>query len=343
MIRGGPLDPYAGSDAWQQAGNSASSPADPPAYPPERVVWLLGAGFSQPLGGPLFQNFFSDNVAAWVRAWTSVHKTGDKIQPEHLARFYDEGKKAGRWEDAEEFMALLEQADDPQEAVPKQFLRQVKPVDFPNDLAYSDLRKRVRFYAAIATSHFVDRIQGDLPEGWHPFERWIDSLQEHDAIISFNYDRVIEELANRASKQVRLTKLHGTVPARNTLLEKLAAWDYLPGISIPGPGKQTEALKSQEWQAAAATLRAAEHLVVVGYSFPPSDSLAASFILSNCSASRVTLILGPDPAGDRVKGMFERALGVRTSNPRLLSQQYLTEGTARLNNGAFRHPWPPRP
>jgi hypothetical protein len=72
----------------------------------ERVVWLLGAGFSKPLGGPLFRDFFSNGMAAWVSAWAEKHGA-PTIVPQEIVGTYERGVRTGRWSDAEDFISVM--------------------------------------------------------------------------------------------------------------------------------------------------------------------------------------------------------------------------------------------
>ena len=44
------------------------------------------------------------------------------------------------------------------------------------------------------------------------------------------------------------------------------------------------------WRNAAGALRAADHIYLVGYSLPPGDSAALTFLVTNCDRRRVTII-----------------------------------------------------
>jgi hypothetical protein len=305
------------------------------------VVWLLGAGFSKPLGGPLFTSFFSPTVAAWVSAWGRKYRA-PKIVPEEIVETYKRGQKLGRWSDAEEFMALVEQAAEPSGDMARHFWQGASAMQVVGQQGFESYRNRVSTYAAVATSHFVPNADEKyLSESWQPYERWIETLNEHDSVITFNYDRVVETLQERAKRSVRLIKLHGGVPLHDELVRAVAENRGVPSILVPGHRKliaSHEEAKS-EWEQAAAALRVADHLVIVGYSFPPSDSLAAAFVLKNSAAGVVSIVLGLDDAAARVQGMFRRTLDIPAINSGLLAQQYLTEGTVRpLSNGRFRHP-----
>jgi hypothetical protein len=80
-------------------------------------------------------------------------------------------------------------------------------------------RLRLSQYIAIATSYFVNRIEGPepLPDRWRAYKKWTETLTGNDFIISFNYDRVFEELSRRCNKHTDFVKLYGTVPEFNDL------------------------------------------------------------------------------------------------------------------------------
>jgi hypothetical protein len=100
----------------------------------KRIVWLLGAGFSAPLGAPLFRDLISERTLNQLRRWpdfatqkTLIHAPADgngnsfihEIDAFQLAKIvcllYSQGlgtENAGTrlWTDAEQFLDLLELA-----------------------------------------------------------------------------------------------------------------------------------------------------------------------------------------------------------------------------------------
>jgi hypothetical protein len=180
-----------------------------------------------------------------------------------------------------------------------------------------------------------------LPELWNLYADWMSCLTEHDHVVSFNYDRVVEELANRANRphELKITKLHGTVPSPDNLIAKINAGQAVDGISMPGPNKveSAQSTLAAAWKDAEEALSKAERLVVVGYSFPVSDPYARSFVLKHSRANAVEIVLGRGAAGDELAEMFRRQGVTTVVNTNQYSQVYLAEGTARPADGRFRH------
>jgi hypothetical protein len=112
-------------------------------------------------------------------------------------------------------------------------------------------------------------------------------------------------------------------------VEIVKAKSPVESICMPGPGKLARAeneLKDR-WEAAGSVLRGARRLVIIGYSFPPSDTEALGFFLRNCGAEYVEIVLGPGAPGHAVEEMTRRHLSDSVQNTKMWSQQYLTEGT----------------
>lgn len=306
----------------------------------ERVVWLLGAGFSKPLGGPLFSELLSENTGRWVRAWLSSRGL-DIPDLEDAVFKFDYGRSSRLWANAEECLSLVDEAR----------TNDVARVVVGNGTALptGEIEKLgfvLRRFVAAATSHFVDQAErsSELPEAWEPFRSWAKSLSEADSIISFNYDRVVELLLKRAEKNLTPLKLHGTVPS--DLCAEIRDGNDISTIATPGPGKMRHMRGPDHegtWRKAEKVLQQAERLIVIGYSFPVSDPVVRSFVLSKCEATKVDIVVGPDECGDTIAGMFARFIDPKdVRNTRLTAQQFLAEGTARLSVERFNH-WLPHP
>jgi hypothetical protein len=195
-------------------------------------------------------------------------------------------------------------------------------------------------YMAIATSAFTYRMdeEASTPERWMTYVDWMRSLPDGDAIISFNYDRVVEIVRDREKREISLVKLHGSVPEAKALEGLVKQGRPVDSIKVPGPLKIAD-LDSQVWKDAAEHLRTATRLVVVGYSFPESDPFGRNFILKHCEARWVIAVLGRDKCtdGPRVAQMFKR-MGIDSEDSGQYAQEYLSEGTAKLDkSGRFVH------
>ena len=170
-------------------------------------------------------------------------------------------------------------------------------------------------------------------EAWQPYMRWAKSRRKSDAIITFNYDEVVEKLGAAPDVQ-HISQESVMLPMRNALDPDLCqvfkvhgsvkwAYDdrngrepfkhfgniqgftledgYRPLIATPGITKKTHCDNALEniWRAAMTKLRSAEVVVFMGYRFPPSDSFARTSILAALQQNesvhlRIHTVLGPD-------------------------------------------------
>ena len=157
-----------------------------------------------------------------------------------------------------------------------------------------------------------------------PYRSWAKELSPLDALVTFNYDRVLERLdlyvidpaspVEHASK-ANVFKLHGSVdwqvkpgpdsrPRQFIRTENpenaLAVIGPMIGIATPGPTKKlaTEWLE-KIWTPALKRINKAEVIVFVGYRFPPSDAEAREKLLVAITENKsqhveLHIVLGPD-------------------------------------------------
>ncbi|WP_168566855.1 hypothetical protein [Crateriforma spongiae] len=92
---------------------SKRSPNRPPS---NRQVWILGAGFSQPLGGPLFEHVFSNAYLQLAESVARRECTSDQLRSLKVSTWraattvYAEGRKSGFWQNAEQFLQVANDA-----------------------------------------------------------------------------------------------------------------------------------------------------------------------------------------------------------------------------------------
>jgi hypothetical protein len=321
-----------------------------------KTVWLLGAGFSRALGGPLFTDLISIPTARWVSAWVGMHGGLNLKSREYTfddcVKIYVQGVNSGLWKNAEDCITLLDRAQ--KESMVATVINSAfggEQVGVPDNLKLhvseklplrlDDVFARFTQFLAIATSHYVPD-SDDLPEAWRPFENWMDTLGPDDTIISFNYDLVVETLKRIKNRACKVIKLHGTTPEPEALMELVRENRPVRSICVPGPSKLAASRDELEpyWKTAELALREAQRLVVIGYSFPVSDALSLDFVLRHSEAVRVDIVLGPDtpenPDGARVCGYFTH-LRDKVADMNRYAQTYFTEGTARSRDGKFMH------
>jgi len=313
---------------------------------PNYTVWVLGAGFSRSLDGPLLQDFFSTTLRP--RVYRLVERLGGALPRadlDVLERAYWGGDAGASgqipvgqpWRDPEEFLAWLDTAyADPQSreaGVMKEAGHDSRRVEM--------LRSMARRYIAIATDEFVAEDWRPLQrvERWRPYFDWARRVRDRtDVVITFNYDRVVESASagmieprlpsDRGGNRPWLLKLHGSVNWRqgtNGVIgehEKsgiaLVNDSHDPVIGVPGPSKfaaTTGDLRSL-WVDATECMKLVSRIVFVGFRFPPGDSEARRQLLDAITANEnpdlhVHVVLGPttnDPQIVRVEKLLERAL-----------------------------------
>lgn len=206
-----------------------------------KTVWILGAGFSYSLGGPLLDDVFSRSLLR--RVTPRLPGLIDVLDERALSRLhslfgkYDDptgrwlASAGGRpWRDAEEFLAALDAAADDRNSHWAGVLSRSTPIEPAlGDLdagALLKLRDAARTYLVAATDYFVpqDRRTALEQEAWQPYKRWGERvLASGSHVVNFNYDRVVEHAVGpeltvllphvdlRKAKRPWLLKLHGSV------------------------------------------------------------------------------------------------------------------------------------
>lgn len=299
--------------------------------PDRYTVWLLGAGFSRALGGPLLDDLFrprhwlDDDLVFPAKLYPAL--SGDLC----LSRLLCEtGKAEGRWRDAEEFLAFVDAAYRNEVGSGRgigilrlMFERMssrgsISPAKTSmNGFDYAHARfltspVPVRRALAAECAAFLRDLDGK-EEIWHPYRTWASSLDpQWDTVISFNYDRVLEELAADDKSKLKILlpcecpkgpsdqtkpppdvvpvlKLHGIVDwkkndsgeiVQGEWKEILADENASPFIAAPGRSKQ-DAVEEQLvplWEQAKRALKEAQALVILGYGFPATDTKARTEI-----------------------------------------------------------------
>lgn len=214
----------------------------------KRVVWVLGAGFSKPLGGPMLKDLLSLESR---RDLLPNHPT--KADPGaywlyHYGRNFEHGwlnnsKPIGEnlWEHAEDYLDKLDTAArNPQGALAARLIRVLNdgPKGFarPPEGVYQKLAneswKHLRFiadmarrYVAAECINFLNKAEPKA-EQWEPYRNWVRALCPNDTVLTFNYDAVIEtadekelifsvlepaDFRNTPADCPHLLKLHGSV------------------------------------------------------------------------------------------------------------------------------------
>lgn len=185
-----------------------------------RRTWILGAGFSAPLGGPLLLDLFSERTEDQIavvygrradmsepETWVAVNLYRWGTGSPHTLSGNDTAT-VGRslWRDAEDYLDRLDGAW-LSKGKPDQVIRNAIDI-----LAKGPGRQRIRDWIGndrpdlltevvtaakrwLADECCVFLADAELgTERWTPYRNWAESLTPLDTIITFNYDRVLELL-----------------------------------------------------------------------------------------------------------------------------------------------------
>jgi hypothetical protein len=173
------------------------------------VVWVLGAGFSQPLGAPELKNLITPNRLADIHAHYSPekHPALNERYIKFIASLYEHGVDRDRrlWGDPEEFLDYLDAAAN--HDGPARFwvnkLAEGAPGDWSDvgpDAKADKLHDAARRMMAAACMAFLEE-KDSAQERWQPYWDWIRLVKAEDTIITFNYDLLVERLLEEGPKQ----------------------------------------------------------------------------------------------------------------------------------------------
>lgn len=307
-------------------------------------VWILGAGFSRPLGGPLLTDLLSSHMQLEILA-----RFGDAPLRERtnfaVLHLHSEGKKQGAWSHAERFLAFLDIAASDPDGGHDRRLREIAKFD---DCTTREINAHARRLIALECAAFLHDQRVEW-ESWLPYRSWARSLTANDVVVSFNYDRVLEKLRDERANDTeiegsaplrivttkaewaksgaaRVLKLHGSLDWRHVAQTGQFAVDKpdLPlrvtgdQIAIGTPGVQK--MKASDgpfgslWEWARSALTQAREVHIIGFRFPESDAFAREQLLfrtlrQSTQLERVFTVLGdPSPASARLHALLSRAL-----------------------------------
>jgi len=212
-----------------------------------KTVWILGAGFSKPLGGPLLdellssrtinvvQSLYASNPHIGKPSATSTFDVRDAAEwvPQLFSQFGPAAPPGTRlWSDAEAFLDHLDAAATTKPSGPAALRFQSALNEFNRKnsraalLQLGEIRAGARRLVAADCCGFLkDAALNE--EVWQPYLSWSRALSPDDSVITFNYDRALELLALfeivdpskkplAASTKPQVFKLHGSVDWRRS-------------------------------------------------------------------------------------------------------------------------------
>jgi len=190
----------------------------PPAS--QQTVWILGAGASRALGGPLLSDLFSKASAEIAHERYGAPLTCEDWTPLRVATLYGLGSRTvvtasedmyaahatDFWDHAEEFLECIDRAHDKPEGVEAFKIRTIADhlLERPNTKdGFKALRTAALRLLAAECTLFMDGTDRE-DERWLPYVRWARRLSNSDTILSFNYDLVLEALVDDPGRNARI-------------------------------------------------------------------------------------------------------------------------------------------
>lgn len=238
----------------------------------DSVVWVLGAGFSKPLGAPLLPELLGPRLLERLQVSPTYQRFANNKHVEAALRLYNYGSEIGGlmhgldsrasvpiWTDAEDFLDQLEQAAreasgmSSTNAMATYFARLLKRTLNLEllDIDILKLADAARRLLAIQCELFLEGTSVHT-ERWAPYVRWMRQLlQPGDTIITFNYDRVVEMLNSAITvplppapitlspSNVAVLKLHGSTDwlrtGQNSMFVRQSHHGTAPDLSEQAP------------------------------------------------------------------------------------------------------------
>lgn len=301
--------------------------------PRQRAVWVLGAGFSRSLGGPLLSDLFSDRLFRDLSIRYQTNRFLDEMIRAVRTLYGEETLASGGdrpWKDAEEFLDFIDRID-PGDPDPYLVSRLVPYGLIEDDLS---LLRWPKLVLAAACSQFLSK-DTVYTERWMPYVRWAQSLGPNDLVLSFNYDQIPELLNSQKLSQFniitpdinggvqlkeddlwkgvpKVLKLHGSVGWEITKSGVIFhgpmedPMQYKGQVLIATPGDSKRAVVNSKlkelWELSRVALQETDAIVFLGYRFPETDAEARRLILeaiveSSKSQLEIYTVLGPDLVG----------------------------------------------
>ena len=324
-------------------------------------VYILGAGFSRPLGGPLFNNLLT------MEYWKShSEKIGlaaemrDCLELLHRpgTRPIDEALGLSSRLNAEELIALLEWCYLNPNSIRSKLVYEPFPVIAAKIMSlkdtgrflrkvYMDLKRLVACQCNTFTQHL--EAETDLVA---PYVAWLKNLTPRDTIVSFNYDTAVESIAQTcgivfpkevgcyATNTPHLMHVHGCVNwvlgGDDKITYREYAYSKVVNLSIGLPGIAKARITENDqirllWDSMKHALSDADVISIIGYSMPATDNMARQAILDSLrTGQRVNLVLGNDSfTAGRMQSLIQpivgtNSLGVsRIVDMKMYAQDYL--------------------
>jgi SIR2-like protein len=188
-----------------------------------KAVWLLGSGFSAPLGGPLLSDLFRQETREEILPFFPEADYPDLAESlPWVQKAFHLGVSKGLWKNAEQYLAFVDDAYRGASTAKHQRIGKLI-VDATNgkeslDAATSGRHREFQEYRGKVIAGFdrivkrglaseVSRFLIQNPpssEPWLPYRKWVESLRVgFDTVVTLNYDQVIERASKAAAAETK--------------------------------------------------------------------------------------------------------------------------------------------
>ena len=184
-------------------------------------VYILGAGFSRPMGGPLFTDLFTKLVPYGFLTYTET--TSPNILAEivdvdstaylakivrHFPMYFQDFKEHAN-NNPEHFLELCDCALNGKEVwfttclIKRFFPWTVEGFTSLSEERRNSLIERIinccKIRLALETNTFTQNVPNNN-DRWSPYTRWFEKLGRRDTLISLNYDLLVETVAEKKQR-----------------------------------------------------------------------------------------------------------------------------------------------
>lgn len=258
----------------------------------ERVVYVLGAGFSAPLGLPVMSNFIlkakdiyfsnQEDYGHFKEVFDLLNKMSviknffktDLYNIEEILSILEMNEYINESREFERFKKFI--IDVINYSTPEyEVMRNIPGNWHQFILGNTDLKRKYGTFISTLANLKVEQIESGYNEP-RQFSWEKASTDIEYSIVSFNYDLIIENYFNYINKHfilsselkepLKISKLHGCVQKGN--------------IVPPTWNKSSNQELIKEWQEAWSLLKNANQIRILGYSLPITDSYIKYFLKS---------------------------------------------------------------
>jgi hypothetical protein len=264
----------------------------------ENVIYVLGAGFSAPLGLPVMSDFLlkaKDMYALDPKRYDYFGKVFEKINSMAVVKSYYEADLFN----VEEILSILEMRERLAGGDTKAFVEFLCDViDFHTPEVpvprldsmnwFDNVLGRWTHYLAFASSLLGIRLwtSQDSSRNIAVDIARFPKRKFNYAVVSVNYDLVLEHMAEAINNmtEIRKTKCvfskpgkeHNVLGQQEILVPLAKLHGSTRGRHVIAPtwnkGLESDAAIVETWSLALQLLRAANHIRIIGYSLPESDA-----------------------------------------------------------------------